>query len=498
MGVQTWAQNFVNMLLRNFGTGFHDRGLSINYHGPWVDVAFEGVLTPFQNDTAEGRMYINDQGLDPTLHPAYGVMGPWTIVSTDAAGYTAIPRTWVALNSALDLPTNLPAPSLGLGGVEPSPGTPKPYFVLDAGSDTTTGPADINSVSLSGVIVDNVGVRKWPDGYTENIVKTYSASQTLGPRKNDSMTGEEMVLRNGCFTPDAGVTWFSRLWFIDHERLTGDYFLFSVDITLTGFDPAFLNANVVDPNAIRPALPLVLEAIGSLPSPIEPDLTPPAITMPTDHRVAEGDTISILLQADDGHVKWSIAGGEDAADFVISGHYLQWAGNVAPAYVSTNATRSVILRATDPQGNFSDKTINVVQERLAMHGLVPNGQFNSSISGWGAVDGAILSWVNGGVNGRIRVEYSAATVDRPIAQIEIATVVGQVYTVSCKVWTNTTKATLKVLNGATAPLMTSDFNQVGTTLTFTFTAEGPTSTVQLRTNNGTAGKFAEFDDVLVQ
>lgn len=187
-------------------------------------------------------------------------MGPW-VITNDAApnpGFTAKPRIWSSLSSA-SLPTVYPSALRGLGGVKPV-GAAKPSFTLASTSDTTTGPTGHSTISLSGTIVDHVGVRKWPDGYV-----TYANLENfgpLGPHRNQHTAGAEMVEMNGCFN-DNGV-WKCRLWFHLDERRDGNYLQFPIDITLTGFDPAFLAANTVDPNATKPTLPLALESIDEI------------------------------------------------------------------------------------------------------------------------------------------------------------------------------------------------------------------------------------------
>jgi hypothetical protein len=47
-----------------------------------------------------------------------------------------------------------------------------------------------------------------------------------------------------------GTQWKCPLWFCDHDRFTGEHFVFRVDALLgSDYDPAFLEANVVDPLA---------------------------------------------------------------------------------------------------------------------------------------------------------------------------------------------------------------------------------------------------------
>ncbi|MDF3057489.1 MAG: hypothetical protein K0R17_1704 [Rariglobus sp.] len=253
LGGNTFGMNWVNMKVENYSNGFLDNGLGYNYNGFWVDIAFTNVTTPFNNN----KTYPTSTTDTPSDHYFWNVMGPWTITDANVPnpGFTAKPRIWSSITTA-SLPSVYPSAPRGLGGVKP-PGAATPSFTLAAGSDVTTGPTGHNTISLSGTIVDHVGVRKWPDGYVTfaDLVNVGS----LGPHKNQHTTGTEMVETNGCFNDNG--TWKCRLWFNLDERRDGNYLQFPIDITLTGFDPIFLADNTVDPNATKPALPLALESI---------------------------------------------------------------------------------------------------------------------------------------------------------------------------------------------------------------------------------------------
>jgi hypothetical protein len=262
LGGNTFGMMWVNMQLENFTRGFQDNGLGYNYNGFWIDIAFTNVTTPFDNT----KTYRTGSTDVPEEHYFWNVMGPWTITNANDPnpGFTTKPRIWSSIPSA-NLPVPYPSAPRGLGGVKPA-GAATPSFTLSPSSDTTTGPTGHNTLSLSGTIVDHVGVRKWPDGYV-----TFAQLENYGPlgsHKNQHTTGTEMVEMNGCFNDNG--TWKCRLWFNLDERRDGNYLQFPIDITLTGFDPAFLAAHTVDPDATKPALPLALESIA------EPDTLPAA------------------------------------------------------------------------------------------------------------------------------------------------------------------------------------------------------------------------------
>ena len=250
LGGNTFGMNWVNMLVQNYGTGFFDNGLGFNYNGFWIDIAFNTVTTPFNNT----KTYTSSV----ETHPFRDMMGPWTVTDENNPnpGFTAKVRTWSSIASS-SLPTIYPTAPIGLGGVPP-PGAATPSFTLATGSDTTTGPTGYNTMSLSGTLVDYVGVRKWPDGYVTFV--DLQTPPAIGPQRNiDATTGTEMVETNGCFNDNG--TWKCRLWYNLDERRDGNYLQFPIDITLVGFDPVFLADNTVDPNATKPVLPLPLESI---------------------------------------------------------------------------------------------------------------------------------------------------------------------------------------------------------------------------------------------
>ena len=93
------------------------------------------------------------------------------------------------------------------------------------------------------------------------------------------------------------------------------------------------------------------------------DVTSPTITSANTTSVAENETLSYNLTADET-VTWSIVGGADSAEFQISGSTLQWSGNTTkdfeiPTDSNIDNEYVVIVRATDTATNTSDQTITV-------------------------------------------------------------------------------------------------------------------------------------------
>jgi hypothetical protein len=108
------------------------------------------------------------------------------------------------------------------------------------------------------------------------------------------------------------------------------------------------------------------------------DTTAPTITSSATINVDENATLAHTLTANES-VTWSIVGGNDAADFEISGgNTLRWASNgtkdyEAPDDTGANNVYNVTVRATDVASNTTDQniavTVNDVAEGGSFHPL---------------------------------------------------------------------------------------------------------------------------------
>lgn len=333
VGAVSWEQTFVNMRLERMNRGFVDTGLNIAYQCFWIDIGWGagawGVTTPFQGATN------TDFGVDPTTKNTYGIMGPWTITGAT----TAIPRTWADITSA-SLPQPYPLAPFGPDSTFrtanpcPAVGEP-PYVVVDPSSDLSVSPTGNATMSIAAFVVDSVGYRRVGD--YQSPESGHSVMSPKGARVPLWTTGTEIAYRNGCFND--GGTWKSRLWFNDLDRATGDHFVYSIDVTLVGFDSGFLTANMVDPMATKPELPLLPEAIPE--TAIGAHETPVVVTSAA-HNNIENELLAIVLRANTGLVRWAITGGADAVDFEVvflsSQWVLRWASNGTKDYESPDDT----------------------------------------------------------------------------------------------------------------------------------------------------------------
>jgi hypothetical protein len=266
LGAVTHEFNFANILFRNWAYAIKENGVGINYNGFAIDCLLENV-----GDFSDH--FDVTMSSDPALSKFKDIMGPWTnIKQTGSSSWTVRARTYKILNSKTDLPQPYPLAILWSGtawGVKGSvpvlpastpvvlPGK-EPIWVPNTNNDLTKPATGRGGISIFGVIRDCVGDRKYPDWQSS---ESFTQQLTFkGPRRAHYMTGVQLVERNGCFLD--GTQWKSPLWFCDHDRFTGEHFVFRVDALLgSDYDPAFLEANVVDPLATKPQLPLLPERL---------------------------------------------------------------------------------------------------------------------------------------------------------------------------------------------------------------------------------------------
>ena len=350
LGPVSWYQSFINNHLENFNVGFLSNGTGFNYGGVFIDNQFVGVSTPGTNFTTTW---------DVTAYPIENhalkhVMGPWT-----NSGNNITLRAFKNLDSATELPWPYPAAPRGAGGVEPSPGTPKPYFVLDTTNSTTNVNAT-GGMSLRGTIVDDVGVRYWPDWMSsESFTPT-----TTGERPSLTLryaVASDIVERNGVFLD--GATWKSRLWFTELDRLKGEYFSFYVDVTITGVATDVLNANIVDPNSTKPSVPLKAELIESINRGFLPRQKP-SVTSAASVSVPESQPLAHTLKANQGQGRWAISGA-DMDHFEIVGD----SGVYVLRFVN-NETRDY----ETPLDSNSDNTYNLSVTFINQFGISSDAQ----------------------------------------------------------------------------------------------------------------------------
>lgn len=366
LGQVLWNNSFINMLIDNFAIGFNDTGYDIAYQGYFHEIDFLNVTTPFAG--ADVRTY----PVEPATLLAWGIMGNATVTGT----FTGQSRQWLVTRDE-DLPLPYPlapfGPDSSTRAANPCPAFGQaPYVVLQPGSDITLTPTGSVQFSFKALIVDSLGYRwhgDWQNQESE-LIQFSLEHQTRDKFDGPENHGVVIARRNGVFN-DAG-TWKTRAWFIEIDRATGDYFTWNIDFILSGFDAGFLAANTVDPDAIRPTLPLLPEVTRT-----------GAITTPPVHTITSAATASVNenlplaheLTASSGKVRWAITGGADAAQFEVAhtgGRWLlRWAGDgtkdfEAPADAGANNVYDVQVTATDflgraVAGDVAVTVLNVIE-----------------------------------------------------------------------------------------------------------------------------------------
>lgn len=374
MGDVSWDWNFANIHIRNYLFGFFDDGAGWNYDGQLIDITTENV-TNFTN--APYRTFTG-----ASTHAVKNIMGDWEDHPTDPN--RARIRRYRSLDSATELPTPYPLAPYGrkLPANKPD-GTPyppvnpgdTPYFVLGDGTngEASTVPVAIN-LGLSagrgrdrgavyGIIRDSVGDRRWPDWqnpetFPNNIsVKSHRSLALLAP--------EQLVQRWGCWS-DSG-TWKCRVWFMGADRFTHVRFSFSVDFTLSDFEPEFLARHDIGGPSVAPEWPDKLEAVPA-PRPLTPISKNLKFLSRARLEVVEGQALSHRLRPNDVLTNLSVVGGTDAALFKVENQRLVWAGAGAALRAQPY---EVTIRATDGWGNTIDAPHEVI--------VVPSARVSAQI-----------------------------------------------------------------------------------------------------------------------
>lgn len=264
LGVVGWAFNVVNCRIQDTTYGIRDNGNRMNYNGHFIAQGgaagmFVNVGTPID----QGPTTITTTNA-PSAHPSFDLMDRW-VVTQGSGSYSVKVRNWIVEEpSAFPMAPSQNYPKTARRATEPLPGTPKPYFWEDTtiAPDKAITPTD-GSITFRGLIVDNLGMRRLGDWYSAESFNASTAPQADPRRSETHASGTLLVERNGCFLD--GSTWKMPMWFNEHDRLTGNLFSFRVDVTLSGFDPAFLAAHTVNPAATKPQLPLMREAVPAVP-----------------------------------------------------------------------------------------------------------------------------------------------------------------------------------------------------------------------------------------
>ena len=350
LGNVTFAWNFANIKLIDYVTQFVDSGAGLNYDGFFIDIEWVNGDN-FTNAPIETR-----SGL--TSHPAWNVMGDAEVIDANSGRL----RRYKPITAA-DLPQPYPAAPYGFGGVLPpgytfpQPGE-LPYFILADNSNTTIGfGTGRNRGSVHGMIVDCVGVRRWPDGQSSET--PLQNTSVKGPTSLVFIQPEQLVQRWGCWD-DAG-TLKTRVWFPMADRYTHARDFYHIDFTITGNAPeGFVEAHILDGPMPKPEWPDKLEYAPEEQPPLQPVAQDIRFLSNTDLRAVSGQPMAHKLLTDCVNVRFSILPGLDADDFQIMHQALRWAQNGT----RENGNYSCTVRVMDVWGNTRDQvhTVSVVPD----------------------------------------------------------------------------------------------------------------------------------------
>lgn len=196
---------------------------------------FTGVtLSPSNGGYTGDQMYQN-----PSLHPLGEIDGPWQKLGN----LRIYPRIAHILDSATELVVR------------------SPTFTQDTTGQKTTESV-VNALDgspgfkVSGTITDTFGSRVWPEWYWWSPKADdgyYNYTQSIE-------YAAKLLQRNGAF--QSGSTWKMPCYFREQDKFHGTDFTFRIDITLTSFATADLQANQWPNNTPVPPDALLLpEAI---------------------------------------------------------------------------------------------------------------------------------------------------------------------------------------------------------------------------------------------
>lgn len=365
LGGVSFGWNFANIHLVNYATQFADSGAGVNYDGFFIDITFEGrgVFTSAPTYTRTGI----------TLEDKWGVMGDAERINDNSGK----PRVYKPITAA-DLPQPYPLAPYGYGGVlpagyDPVPVGGVPYFILGNGTDgkdlktTLSAGGGRNTGSVHGMIVDSVGVRRWPDAQScESSLANMSVKKPINLSK---LMPEHLVQRWGCWNDNGVIK--ARAWFPVADRYTHVKTHFHIDFTITGLDPVFVAAHDLGGPSPMPEWPDKLDVVPAYQRPLMPITRTLAFLSRKRIEAVAGRTLAHDLLASETNIRFTIVGGVDAALFRVQGRQLQWAQNGVQTPGGDNSY-DVIVRAMDQWGNSTDEAHQVI--------VIPNERVSTEIT----------------------------------------------------------------------------------------------------------------------
>lgn len=243
-GGKTANFSFSNWYVRGYGNFAYVDGVNANGH--WADIDHDCPTNSifFKEKVVPSTTYSN-----PSLHPIGEYFGAWTKLGNN----TIYPRSAHCLNT-------IPA----RGSVELTV-VATPTFVQDtSGQDTTIASGEAmgnGGMIVSGTVTDTFGSYRaweWAWWHPDATFAQPGDQWFTNYRSTEYVT--KMLERNGAIL--SGSTWKMPCYFRHQDRFHVTDFTFRIDVTLTGFSTADLQANQWPNNTPVPPDALLLpEAI---------------------------------------------------------------------------------------------------------------------------------------------------------------------------------------------------------------------------------------------
>lgn len=358
LGNVSWGWNFSNIKVSGSSVVFVNAGAGINYNGFFMDVEHDSGVFANTGGT------FTRTGLTTAAY--WDIMGDSEIVNAD----TGVVRRYVNKTVA-DFPIPYPKAPYGYGAALPAgysfpqPGE-APYFIpgsafnggagwnvnLNAGTQTASN-------SVHGMIVDCVGIMRWPDSQSHESFPNNLSVKT--PKTLKRLRTEDLIERWGVWN-DNGV-WKCRAWFLIADRYTHVRSAFHIDYVINSSNtefranPDFLAAHDLGGPSQAPAWPDKIDMIPPHATPIKPVTKTMEFYSRTYLQAVLGENLEHNLHANDVNVEYEIVGGTHRNLFRIVNRQLRWASGLAPTSVNSNYT--VVVRVKDVWGNFTDATHTV-------------------------------------------------------------------------------------------------------------------------------------------
>ena len=360
-GNVSWANSISNCYLDKMQIGIANAGAGFNFNGTDCDLLFGPDVGQQGND------FTGPLGRPLADIPSRDLNG--TMV--DNGDGTAIFKPFVNIDStsgATVLWPFPPASNYGYGNSEPSPGTPPPYYVLDAVNSSL----DWNTLAITGYFRDELGTRNTPSAYSS---ESYASPGHDGAAGRGSyarnvgttyITLEQAVRRNGCFRVSSQLK--MRLWFTEASRKTGNRFTYSVDVSIPegDLDPAIVTKYLSDPDLRRPPSTIVLEETDPRPFAVSARV-PQFLNVPATYTQDATLPMKLPLLLDEPQGVPVIQSGGQGAQFEVykenGVNYLRVASNGTFAFDLTtpaNNTKTVTVKPQSFNGVLgAAKTITV-------------------------------------------------------------------------------------------------------------------------------------------